>query len=276
MFSFASKAALAGLLVGIASPVLAADLIEPPVEAAPAQPVYQEADYGGWYIRGDLDYHKSQWRGARYTVYGTPGGFNEFDSGKLRGAFSLGGGVGYQVTRHFRADLTGDYWFKSGFDGSTVGTCGGTGLPCVSSDTSRMSAFLLLANAYVDLGTWNGFTPYVGAGIGGAHIKWDTLVNTDDDGTFQHQGGKGWRFAYALMAGTSYCLTDRAKLDVGYRFTHIDGGRMFDYANGAGPGFDKGFNTHEVRAGLRYQFGNSDCAPPPPVVAYEPEPLYTK
>jgi len=27
---------------------------------------------------------------------------------------------------------------------------------------------LLLANAYVDIGTWHGVTPYVGAGIGGA------------------------------------------------------------------------------------------------------------
>ena len=38
-----------------------------------------------------------------------------------------------------------------------------------------MSALLLLANAYVDIGTWHGVTPYVGAGIGGAHIKWDTV-----------------------------------------------------------------------------------------------------
>ena len=61
------------------------------------------------------------------------------------------------------------------------------------------------------------------------------------------------------MAGTSYCLTDNLKLDVGYRYSHVNGGRMFELAPvtgpGAGPGFDDGFNVHEARAGLRYQFG---------------------
>jgi opacity protein-like surface antigen len=79
------------------------------------------------------------------------------------------------------------------------------------------------------------------------------------------------------MAGASYCLTDHWKVDAGYRFTHIEGGRMFEYdASSAGPGFDKGFNVHEVRGGLRYQFGGDPrCSP---VVAYEPvpEPIYTK
>ena len=276
MLNFARTAAVVGMFAGLASPALAADMVERPVEPVPVTPVYQEAGFGGWYIRGDVGYLQSKWRGADYITYGPPAGSNSFTSGKLRGALSLGGGVGYQVTRHFRTDLTGDYWFKSKFEGHTAGTCGSGGY-CTSNDSSRFSALLLLANAYADLGTWNGVTPYVGAGIGGAHVKWDTLVNEDGDGRFEHHGAKGWRFAYALMAGASYCLTDRAKLDVGYRFTRIDGGRMFEYANGGGPGFDKGFNNHEVHAGLRYQFGNSDCAPPQEV-AYEPqpEPLYTK
>ncbi|HMM64989.1 MAG: outer membrane protein [Mesorhizobium sp.] len=276
MLSFARKAAVAGVVAALASPVFAADLIEPPVEPAPVTPVYQETEFGGWYIRGDVDYHWSKWRGADYITYGPPPGSNSFSSGKLRGAFSLGGGVGYQVTRHFRTDVTGDYWFKTKFEGGTTGTCG-SGEFCTSRDSSHFSALLLLANAYADLGTWHGVTPYVGAGIGGAHVKWDSLINDDDDGSFEHRGAKGWRFAYALMAGASYCLTDRAKLDLGYRFSHIEGGRMFEYSTGAGPGFDKGLNTHEVRAGLRYQFGNSDCAAPQ-AVAYEPEPepIYTK
>ena len=66
------------------------------------------------------------------------------------------------------------------------------------------------------------------------------------------------------MAGASYCLTDKVKLDVGYRFSHINGGRMFELRlqpAGAGPGFDDGFNTHEVRGGLRYQFGYDRLRP---------------
>lgn len=271
MFNFARTAILVGMVAGIAAPAWAADLIEPVVEEAPAEPVYQPVDVGGWYIRGDLDYHWTDMKGApRYIT--APGGYNEFTSYKLRGAPSLGLGVGYQVNDHFRVDLTGDYWFKSKFRGSTA--CAGG---CTSDEHSNMSTYLLMANAYADIGTWNGFTPYVGAGIGGAHIKWDRVY--DPNTTETNPGSKNWRFAYSLMAGASYCLTDHWKVDAGYRFTHIQGGRMFEYdTSSSGPGFDKGFNVHEVRGGLRYQFGGDPRCSQPVPVAYEPtpEPVYTK
>lgn len=279
MFKFAGRAAFAALAAGVAFPAIAADIMEPPVvEAAPVEQVaYEPADYGGWYIRGDIDYHKSKMRGADFITYGdnpdgTRGGTAEFTKTELKGAMSLGAGIGYQVNKYFRTDLTGDYWFKSDFDGSTSGFCGGA--PCVSVDKASYSALLLLANAYIDLGTYHGITPYVGAGIGGARINWSDLKNTTPEGETEHRGSKSWRFAYAVMAGASYCLTNRVKLDAGYRFSRIEGGRMFEYASGVGPGFDKGFNTHEVRAGLRYQFGGrSECEEPEPVaVAYEPPP----
>lgn len=282
MFSTARMTLLAGLLAGFAGHAFAADMPQPVEEAPPPVVEAAPASVGGWYIRGDLDYHWSRFGGADYITYGPPPGSNSFDSGSLKGAFSAGAGVGYQVNQYFRTDLTADWMGKSNFHGSTVGTCGG-GVACISTDTSSYSALLLLANAYVDIGTWHGVTPYVGAGIGGAWMKWDTLHNSDLDGDFYHQGGKGWRFAYALMAGASYCLTDRVKLDVGYRYSHINGGRMFEYAagaggtTGAGPGFDHGVDVHEVRGGLRYEFGGqSSCAPPPEPYQPEPEPIYTK
>ncbi|MDZ7823233.1 MAG: hypothetical protein U5K75_03775 [Ahrensia sp.] len=44
---------------------------------------------------------------------------------------------------------------------------------------SSFTALTALANAYVDLGTFNGYiTPYVGAGIGGARVTWSNLSNT--------------------------------------------------------------------------------------------------
>ncbi len=61
--------------------------------------------------------------------------------------------------RLFLADSTGDYFFEFDFDGSTEGFCGDASL-APSSDSSSVQAFLMLANAYVDLGTYNGFTPY--------------------------------------------------------------------------------------------------------------------
>lgn len=286
-----------GLLLSIASLVwvpgaFAADLYAKKASALPS-PAYDlpppvqavQPESGGWYLRGDIGHRWSSLRGVEYITYGSgivDPGYNEFSWTDLSGAYSLGAGVGYQVNRHFRTDLTLDYWFKSDFRGSTTGFDSGCGaVPCVSTDSSAYSALLLMANAYVDLGTYAGVTPYIGAGIGGARAKWDELVNEIGPGTFYHRGGKDWRFAWSLMAGVSYCLTDSLQLDAGYRYTRINGGKMFDYASFAGPGFDGGMNVHEARAGLRYSFGgpNLHCAPQQVVYeqpAYEPEPSIYK
>lgn len=272
MFSFARRAFTAALLAGAAGPAFAADPYTPPAEPVAPQVIYQDdtADYSGWYIRGDVGYLWSDFRGASYTTY-VPPSSNDFDFGNFDEAWSIGGGVGYQITNHLRTDLTADWLFKSDFTGQTSDGIN------VSVDTSAYSALLLLANAYVDIGTWYGVTPYVGAGIGGAWVEWDDLGNTLDDGSFtRHDGGNDWRFAYALSAGASYCLTQQLKLDAGYRFSHIQGGKMFEFAAGtAGPGYDDGIYAHQVRGGLRYQFGNSDCSEPE-TIAYEPQPVYTK
>lgn len=274
------KPILAGtaLLAGAALPAAGADLYEPPVvDYKPPVIVEDTPSYGGWYIRGDVGWHKSRMRGAEYVTYGPPPGIGTFDYTKLKGSFSVGGGVGYQVNSYLRTDVTADYWFKSDLKGGTSGWCGD--VPCSSSDTSSFRALLLLANAYAELGTYNRITPYIGAGIGGAHVKWGDLRNQiPPDIDDRHKGASGWRFAWAVMAGASYCLTSNLQADLGYRYSHIAGGRMFDYADssgggtGAGPGFHKAIRTHEVRGGLRYQFGGSSGCEEKEIVYYEPEP----
>jgi opacity protein-like surface antigen len=266
----------AALFAGMAAPAFAADVYEPPIVEAPPiynEPIPVEPSYGGWYLRGDIDYHFSTFRGGNYITYGTPGGLGAFDFGNLRGAFSGGVGVGYKMSKWFRADLTADYFFRSTFTGQTSGTCGVT--PCTSTDSSAYSAIVAMANVYVDLGTWYRITPYVGAGFGGARIKWDDLRNTIGGTTTVHTGVTSWRFAWALMAGASYCINKNWAADVGYRYMRVSGGRMFEYAPAAGPGFDLGFNIHEARAGLRYQFGggNPGCGKKQEFIPYEPEPI---
>ena len=270
MYKSTKLALAASLLLGVAAPAFAADPYYPPEPAPVAAPVYQE-EFGGWYIRGDIDYHKTKLDGAHYTLYAEPNGGDRFDFTDLDDTGSLGAGVGYQINSYLRTDLTGDYWFKSDFTGQTSGDCGDGLTFCTSVDKTKMSALLLLANAYIEFPTGYAIKPYVGAGIGGAYVKWDDLNNTVGvDSTF-HDGRESWRLAYALMAGASYCLTSNLKLDAGYRFTHFEGGDMFGFANGAGPGYDEGGYSHEVRGGLRYQFGKSDCAQPEPI-AFEPAP----
>ena len=233
----------------------------------------------GFYLRGDLGYSFNKMRGAKYFQGGND---NEvgFTTSSIKDSFWVGGGVGYQVNSYLRTDLTFDYMFKSDFKGSTTGQCGSPLEACTSTDLAAMKAYTLMANAYVDLGSYAYFTPYVGAGIGGSYVKWDKLRNTScqDDGggcdpTEEHGGKGSWRFAYQLMAGASIDVTCNVKADVGYRFRHTLGGDMFGYQANGGPGYDKGFYSHGIHAGARYVFGG--CEQP---VAYEPpvEPIVYK
>lgn len=264
------------LLAGSAQ---AADLYTPEVVQAPAE--VQVASVSGWYLRGDVSYDIMRMRGGNYDITNSSTGYvggNSFDKTTLKDTANIGIGAGYQFNNYLRSDVTLDYNFRTTFNGSTAGFCG-SGDPCNSDDISHMTLFSLLANAYVDLGTYGSVTPYVGGGLGVSHVDWDVLSNSDPDGTFIHGGTSSWRFTWALMAGASVDLTCNLKADVGYRYRHVNGGPMFNsisFNSGVkvGPGRDNGFDIHEVRAGLRYQFGNGGCGqvayvPPAPMPVYK-------
>ncbi len=270
--------AAATLALLASSAAYAADVYQPE-----PQPVYVDApevavaEASGWYLRGDLGYNFNKLRGAKFFQGGSSADEASFTTSSIKDSFWVGGGVGYQVNSYLRTDLTFDYMFKSDFRGSTVGSGAASGAcvtACTSEDLSALRAYTLMANAYIDLGTYAYFTPYIGGGIGGSYIKWDKLRNTScaDDGsgcdtTVEHGGKGSWRFAYQLMAGASIDVTCNVKADLGYRFRHTMGGDMFGYASSGGPGYDKGFYSHSVHAGARYVFGG--CETP---VAYEPPP----
>lgn len=254
------------LLLVAPSAAGAVELYEPLLTGAPlalaAPPPVGPSD---WYVRGDLGYRGSILGKTQYIVYVPPGSAS-FDTTTLKAVPSLAAGIGFRINRRLRADLTADYWFSSDLDGMSIIECDNRKL-CPEyaefhlSSRSAYNSLLLLANAYVDLGTYHDVTPYVGAGLGGALVKWSKLENAiAAGGMLEHGGVADWRFAYALAAGAAYCLTETLSLDLGYRYTRIDGGRMFDFAAGSGPVFDAGIDVHEARTGLRYQFGgNSDC-----------------
>lgn len=272
IFTGASLAVLASGHAMAADPYIPPPVMAPIEEAAPEAHVSDS--FTGWYIRGDIGYNFTNMHGARYLVSGGAGEAN-FDWTKIASNATFGGGVGYQVNNYLRGDLTVDYMGRSNFNGQTTGSCG-VSATCTSVDTSSFTALSLMANAYVDLGTYGRFTPYVGAGIGGTYINWASLNNTacetgnptNCDPTTIHGGYKNWRYTWSLMAGASVDITCGLKADVGYRYRKIEKGYMFHYANSAGPGFDKGMSTHEVRAGLRYNIGERCSEPeyiPPPL-----------
>lgn len=266
----------AGLALLPFGPALAADY-DPPISIdAPEEYVPVEVG-SGWYLRGDVGYVASA-RNAGTFNYQTYNGVTDtygqstFATASRKHDFTFGGGVGYNFTDWLRADATID-GFRARFNGTTVSATPCTvilvGTSCRSDDSSSMSGITFMANGYVDLGTYAGFTPYGGAGVGYTYVNWTTLSNSEYCvgvtctgglvATTPHTGLKSWRFSYALMGGVAYDVSKNFKLDLGYRYSKIAGGPMFGFdaasaTAGAGgvQGRDPGFSRHEIRVGVRY------------------------
>lgn len=235
----------------------------------------------GWYLRGDVGYVTHP---DTNLTYFSSQRF-DYDDQSIDGGFAFGGGFGYVFNDFLRADVTWDHSGNHDWSGVTVGTLCGGGAPgdCYSEDSAEFSRDTFLANAYVSLGDFRGFKPYVGAGVGLTHIQWDSYVSsahcvvdpgeTCDYGAHSGVGAdpevydgpvtaypaeSGTALTYALMAGMEYRLNQNWLVDLGYRYTHIDGGVVIkEDALGAGdPQGDSRWdhiNLHEVRFGLRYE-----------------------
>ena len=259
---FARKHALVLATIGFAPlaawsnlclPAKGADIQQP--VPAPA-PTYDMVDFAsGWYVRGDVAYAQETFPKITpdFAVGGTPSVVN---------AYSVGAGMGYKVNDWFRTDLVFDYrdrvrsagfgapgpcalaTFISSFATSTSGTC--------FFDTT-IQRFDLLANGYLDLGTWQGFTPYIGAGAG---VDWARIRQSVDPVTLSGlppiitASNTRYHFAWAAMAGVAFAVTDHVQLDVGYRF--LDLGLISGISSVTGIPVTKDIFANEIRGGLRY------------------------
>lgn len=229
----------------------------------------------GWYLRGDIGYAFAAGGGpATYRTFA--GGVytnNTFATSDFEGKYMLGLGFGYQYNEWLRGDLTFDKSTGT-FSGTTTSALpcpgGPAGTTCRSEDASDYDAYSTMVNAYVDLGTYAGFTPYVGGGVGATYLSWNTLNSASYCvggaclapplvGTTTSTGISSWRFSYALMAGLAYDVSPNMKIDLAYKYRAIASGDMFNFdaasiaAGATGPqGNDGGLDTHSVTLGVRY------------------------
>src|SRR6185312_3209231 len=208
MMASVKTALWAGAAALLATAANAADL---PLKAPPIQ----EYMAGGWYLRGDIGMTNQDFGHLHQRLYDVPGTTVEpvgmgWDSSMLFGL-----GIGYQYNDWLRFDLTGEYRGKSNFHGSdhvTTATTNG-----VDNYSGSKSEWVVMANGYVDLGTWYNITPYVGAGVGTARVS----INGFRDDGFNNLGnsvayaadGSKWNFAWALHAGLTYQVTRAVAID---------------------------------------------------------------
>lgn len=229
-------------LVGLSAPALAADMLPPPPpEAGPAA-----SELGtGWYLRGDIGYvDYNQFRG-NHDIAGA------FDKAVPDRTWSAGGGFGYKFTNLFRADVTVDHRFAS--DVNSVTDLGGG---AIRNEWGKLESTTALANGYIDLGNWSGFTPYLGAGVGGVdHLLHEFRTQVSSPFGVQPvvsvRAHDRWDLAWALMAGVAVDVGGGFKIDAGYRYVNLGEAEM-RFAPATPALRSKEFEAHEVRVGFRY------------------------
>ena len=228
----ASVLANAAFAADMSMPPLAPPPVyQPPMTYAPQPQIVMPQVASGWYLRGDVGVGVQS--------------FDKFDHSQANSAFAwppswsivqkdiqdttiFGGGIGYELNNWFRFDVTGEYRTKAGFKvtGSYTDFCGGGGI-CFDVNTGNISSAVVMANAYVDLGTWWCLTPYVGAGVGGAYNR---ITGVQDNGIIS-DGSQGfgyttsdsakWDLAWNAQAGVSYNVTNNFKVDMSVRYLHL-------------------------------------------------------
>jgi opacity protein-like surface antigen len=242
----------------------AADYTPPPPPPAPC--------CDSWYLRGfvgvglngtpDLEYQQNPANSSNFV----------FDHNSIADSAFIGGGVGYEFNNWLRFEGTAEYRSKArvyAFGHYTFG--GGTFLDTYEGN---LNSWVFLANAFVDLGTWQCFTPFVGAGIGGAYT---TLSDFTDINPSAPSFGIGrnpseWNFAWALYAGVAYNVSQNFKIDLTYRYLNY--GSITDTVDcngGCNPDSYKFDNlySHDIMLGLRW----TCCElPAPPRYVYTPPP----
>jgi opacity protein-like surface antigen len=267
----------AGAASLFSSMAFAADLPYAPPYVAPVE------DFGGWYLRGDIGFSNQSIKNVRNTndaLYAPLLSFSEqtgFDTG---GTFQLG--AGYQFNQWLRADITGQYRGRTNFHGLDLVTFPNGGPVGFGSDVynASKSELLFLANAYVDLGTWWGVTPFVGAGIGTARVA---IANFTDQGVNSLFGGgvgpslvsapsaSKWNFAWALHTGLAYRVTPSMTVELGYSYLNLgDGVTGIDSAfDGSAGGHLFRFNnitSHDLKLGVRWELESPAFYAPPPLI----------
>ncbi|NKX64867.1 porin family protein [Labrenzia sp. 5N] len=258
MDNFFKRLSLTGFAVALSTAAYAADLPTPVIEHIPEVPAA-----GGWYLRGDIGYKIYQ---APDIKYGTLDFYDE----DMEGTFMMGAGVGYKFNNHFRTDFTIDYEFPA--EAKSKGPCNLCGSPGYSVEKADIDVWTFMLNGYVDIGTWNRITPYVGAGVGASYVTTSNINFVNPNGVAgTYEGDSKWNFAWALMAGAAYDITPNLALDAGYRYLNIGDAHSAKFSTaGQNTRIEyKDLQAHEFRLGARYTF-NTFSAPAGPVY-YEPQ-----
>jgi opacity protein-like surface antigen len=185
--------------------------------------------------------------------------------------FFVGAGVGYNINNWLRLEATGEYRAKSRVYAFVTYPPGG-----IDEYQGNINSWVFLANAFVDLGTWECFTPFIGAGIGGAYTTLSDFSDVNPNGGYGFgRNPSEWHLAWALYAGLSYEVSQNFHIDLTYRYLNY--GSISDTVDCSVTctkdtfKFDN-LSSNDIMLSLRWTC--CDVAPPPPRYVYQPPPQY--
>lgn len=118
-----------------------------------------------------------------------------------------------------------------------------------------ITATSFLFSTYYDIANPSRFTPYLGAGLGGAYVKLDARLiepdPTDADIVFEDEA---LALAYQLGGGVACKLNRVLSLDLGYRYFSTANLKLKDQDPAGDNNFETDYSTHNVSLGLRLAF----------------------
>jgi len=226
-----------------------------PAAMPPRAPVVEAS---GWYLRGDIGMTNQQVKTLDNVLFPTTPNLvihdKNFESGVLFGI-----GAGYKWNNWLRFDVTGEYRGETGFHGFDTWN---DGIARFNNYTAKKSEWLVLANAYLDLGTWWCITPFIGAGVGWSYVTMHSFRDAGTDGlaptmAYANAASKS-NFAWALHAGLSYEVTRSFSVELAYRYVNLGNGLTgdiiaFDGTNNVNnPMHFKDITSHDVKFGVRW------------------------
>lgn len=280
------------MVAASATTALSADLAPAPLLAPPPPPV-MDTGMSGLYLRGDVGVgHLGESSVSSVLTNTALPAVPDWrrDSARLGNVAFAGVGIGYQFNSFLRADLTAEFRTGSQYNGLfsylDATTCTTTpGNRCYDRYTSTVRSNVFLANSYIDLGTWRGITPFVGAGIGLASHKVDGILDQGWPNTGMGIGRDktSTKLAWALMAGLGFEVTRNLKMEIGYRYLNMGTATsgIIECQNTTSPCYNETqkfkMQSHDVKVGFRYLLADDAPAPAPAMYAVPaPAPVIRK
>jgi opacity protein-like surface antigen len=238
--------ALAAIALTPLSQALGADY-DPPIYVDQA-PDYVPVEVGsGWYLRGDVAYlPEESYRNVDFAF--TPPGYSYKES---EDPVFASIGFGYHLNDYLRAEVNLGY-----LPGNKINVRYNDGTVAASANVKN-SAMTGMVNGYVDLGTYVGFTPYVGAGVGLFRSKRNFSASYADadipaDNFALRDNKTQYSFAYSLNAGVAYQVSKNLLVDLGYQYLSSPDAEYATLADLDDSPIRKGIDSHQIKVGLRY------------------------